>query len=47
MALEEFNPVRKATKPLKDPRAGPPARGSAVDGRLLPAPKVAKPVFWT
>ena len=40
MALQAFNPVRKATKPLKDPRAGPPTRGIASDGRLLPAPKV-------
>lgn len=47
MPLGDFNPVRKAVKPLKDPNARPPARGAAPDGRLLPAPRASKPVFWT
>jgi CRISPR-associated protein (TIGR03986 family) len=46
MPLREFNDIRKAVKARKDGQ--PPARPQAQqDGRLLPAPKVAKPVFWT
>jgi CRISPR-associated protein (TIGR03986 family) len=45
MPLRSFNPLRRATKPLKDPIA--PAASGTGDGRLLAAPSPRKPVFWT
>ena len=47
MPLANFNQIRKATKPLKDPNAAAPATFGAPDGRVLGAPRALKPVFWT
>jgi CRISPR-associated protein (TIGR03986 family) len=52
MGLKAFNELRGTVKPLKAPRGQtpqPPARATADDGRLLPAPKQPRkpPVFWT
>ena len=48
MPLDDFNPIRRAVKPLKDAGAAAPASPGKGDGRLLGAPPPKRePIFWT